>query len=242
MAQSLNEENNPYGFSKNCNTHMMKNSEWGAAAYLTQSNYGRNGTEIVINNYLTPKGDSRPTSMDVSFCAKTGYGAISSKDANASDTDVALYNTEKGVLASTTGNIYGVYDMVGGSYEYVSAYAEGLNGAGYNAYKSTEEYYNEYGSYLLKSTNGKMKSMLSINRDYSSQHTGRGQNENFLTHSKIFGDAMWEVSQSGNSNYGNNWNSDYRAYPSDASAFLGRGGYMSGGSTAGVFCFCNYAR
>ena len=28
----------------------MKNSEWGAVAYLAHSQYGRNGHEITINN------------------------------------------------------------------------------------------------------------------------------------------------------------------------------------------------
>lgn len=32
------------------NSHLMKNSEWGAIAYLTQSSYGRSGTEVTINN------------------------------------------------------------------------------------------------------------------------------------------------------------------------------------------------
>ena len=49
LASKLNVDGNPYGFSENSNTHMMKNSEWGAVAYLTQSRYGRNGTEVAIN-------------------------------------------------------------------------------------------------------------------------------------------------------------------------------------------------
>ena len=31
-------------------SHQMKNSEWGAVAYLTQSKYGRNGIEVTINS------------------------------------------------------------------------------------------------------------------------------------------------------------------------------------------------
>ena len=31
------------------NNHMMKNSEWGAIAYLADSKYGRNGTDISVN-------------------------------------------------------------------------------------------------------------------------------------------------------------------------------------------------
>ena len=40
----------------NLNSHMLKNSEWGAVAYLTESKYGRNGEEVTINDnssYIT---------------------------------------------------------------------------------------------------------------------------------------------------------------------------------------------
>ncbi len=40
-------------------SHLMKNSEWGAVAYLTHSQYGRNGHEISINkssSYITGSG------------------------------------------------------------------------------------------------------------------------------------------------------------------------------------------
>lgn len=68
-------------------SHMMKNIEWGAVAYLAESKYGRNGTEIAMNssNY------------------KTGAG-----------------NYASNVNQSTTGNIYGIYDMNGTSWEYVA--------------------------------------------------------------------------------------------------------------------------
>ena len=90
---------------------MLTNMEWGAVAYLTNSNYGRcsNGscTEVTINNCST---------------FVTGIGAYivsaSSSSTNCT-TDANKYNGEKGVLASTTGNVYGVYDMSGGSWEYV---------------------------------------------------------------------------------------------------------------------------
>ena len=46
-------------FSQDLNSHMLKNSEWGAVAYLTESKYGRNGTEVDMNNqnYTTAMGD-----------------------------------------------------------------------------------------------------------------------------------------------------------------------------------------
>jgi len=87
------------------NSHLMKNSEWGAVAYLTDSKYGRNGTEIAINNsssYITGTSGGTP---------------------NASSSDATYaYNTDNGYLASSTGNIYGIYDLSGGSWEYVAGY------------------------------------------------------------------------------------------------------------------------
>ena len=70
-------------------SHMMKNIEWGAVAYLKQSIYGLGITDITINSSAYTTGGGSGTSY------KTNIGQ------------------------STTGNITGVYDMSGGSYEYV---------------------------------------------------------------------------------------------------------------------------
>ena len=113
-------------YATDLKSHMLKNSEWGAVAYLTHSKYGRNGTEVTINNnsnYLTGNaGDS--------------VGASSSAITNA-------YNTEKGVLASSTGNVYGIYDLSGGAYEYVASYYSG----------STSSNLTNNGSQLVNETN-----------------------------------------------------------------------------------------
>ena len=82
-------------------SHMMKNIEWGAVAYLKQSKYGLGTTDIGINN-------------NENFT--TGCGAIAGSDKSSTCNG---YNTPTGMLASTTGNITGVYDMSGGAYEYV---------------------------------------------------------------------------------------------------------------------------
>ena len=76
--------------------HMMKNTEWGAVAYLKQSKYGLGTTDIGLNNY-----NSSPY--------LTGCGAASG---SSYSTTCNAYNTTNGILASTTGNITGVYDMV----------------------------------------------------------------------------------------------------------------------------------
>ena len=131
-SRSMEQPNNSFGFiNSEVDTHMSKNNEWGAVAYLTQSIYGRctdstTCTEVGINNngsYIT------------------GYGAPAGSKYN--DTNGA-YNTSLGKEASTTKNIYGIYDMSGGAYEYVMGVLNktiGLSGFGS---LPDEKYYNNY--------------------------------------------------------------------------------------------------
>ena len=97
--------------SDEIDTHVMKNMEWGAVAYLTNSKYGRyestgsciaSGCEVWINN----------NSNFTTGCAGDSVSAAESAACNQ-------WDTTTGVNASTTGNIYGIYDMSGGAWEYV---------------------------------------------------------------------------------------------------------------------------
>lgn len=78
-------------------SHMLKNEEWGAVAYLTHSKYGRNATEVSANlaNYYT--GGTSDATVHTNF------------------------------LQSTTGNCYGIFDMNAGAYDYVAAYYTGAS-------------------------------------------------------------------------------------------------------------------
>ena len=115
-SRSMEQTGNSFGFvSSEVDTHMSKNNEWGAVAYLTQSIYGRctsstTCTEIGINN-------------NSSFI--TGYGAPAGSDKTVTN---GTYNTTLGKDASTTGTIYGIYDMSGGAYEYVMGVKDDFNG------------------------------------------------------------------------------------------------------------------
>ena len=100
---------NALNYSTDLQSHMLKNSEWGAVAYLTHSQYGRNGTEIAINN-------------SSNYITGTSGG---SADASSSDPKYAYNDRTNGVLASSTGNVYGIYDLSGGAYEYLAGYYRG---------------------------------------------------------------------------------------------------------------------
>ncbi len=98
-----------YNMNRSSDSHMLKNSEWGAVAYLAHSKYGRNGAEVEIN-------DDTYSSQDSS---------------NEQDAYTGGSNTTNGYLSngdqSTTGNAYGIYDMNGGKREYVASYINNGN-------------------------------------------------------------------------------------------------------------------
>ena len=51
ISRVLTESGNIYGLNSSLtDSHLIKNSEWGAVAYLSQSKYGLDGIDIVINN------------------------------------------------------------------------------------------------------------------------------------------------------------------------------------------------
>ena len=132
-SRSMEQPNNSFGFvSTEVDTHMNKNNEWGAVAYLTQSIYGRCAssiacTEVGINNnsgYIT------------------GIGAAPGTSNTSSTTNT--YDTTVGMEASTTSNIYGIYDMNGGAWEYVmGVYNKTISSSGF-ASLPNEKYYNNY--------------------------------------------------------------------------------------------------
>ena len=123
---------NARNYSPNLESHMLKNSEWGAVAYLTHSQYGRNGNEIDINNsgnFITGNGGG-------SANVEVAYGKINE------------YYTEIGVKAGSTGNVYGVYDLSGGSSEYVASYyseSSSLNnGNSFTSKQTSDKYSTKY--------------------------------------------------------------------------------------------------
>ena len=151
----------------------------GAVAYLTHSQYGRNGNEVTINNnssYIT---------------GIAGYRVTASSSSSTTNT----YNTSKGMLASTTGNIYGVYDLSGGAWEYtanwdtlssssnIASYGKAVDGTVYfskggssdrtkTAYSNdTNDYYGEKVKTVCRSGDGIKETWISSNiswfNDYS---------------------------------------------------------------------------
>ena len=129
-----------YEYNRYLDSHMMKNTEWGAVAYLSHSAYGI-GDNIRINNnsdfmtgyafYQKPLQVSPGNTQKYAFSNDLKY--------------TKPYNdSESGYLASTTGNITGVYDMSGGSEEIVAAYVEGTNLYSFKNIENREKYFDVY--------------------------------------------------------------------------------------------------
>ena len=192
-------------YNSSLNSHMMKNSEWGAVAYLSRSSYGKNG-EIWINNsssYIT---------------GSAGNSASASSNTGTTND----YTSTQGVNASTTGTVYGIYDMSGGAYEYVAAY---VNNGNSNL--------NTYGSSLVNETRSYMKDVYDMG-------SGDTRGANYAANSDVYGDAVYETSSSASSPYTNSWHGDYSNFPYSGNPFFFRGGFFSRGSNAGAFYF-NYS-
>ena len=128
-----------YGVSSNVDSHMMKNSEWGAVAYLSNSKYGAN-REIYINNssgYYTGRSGGNvggSTAINTVYTDQTSTTQYNIYGFYTWDGFLLNYNTntksstrDLTKVGSTTGNMTGVYDMSGGAWEYVMGYYSGAS-------------------------------------------------------------------------------------------------------------------
>ena len=189
------------------NSHLMKNDEWGAVAYLSKSKYGKENEEVWINN-------------SSSFITGSAGNSASAGIDEGTTND---YTSEQGAKASTTGNVYGTYDMSGGTWERVAGYINNEN-----------ENLMTYGSSLVKG-DAKTKNV------YIKASTDDPTN-NYNQNSGKYGDAVYETSSNSTSPWNLSWYADYSRFPSLSDPFFIRGGCYIDATTvdatvAGVFYF-----
>ena len=173
---AMNDSGNQYGFNTSTDTHMIKNMEWGAVAYLSHSKYGVN-REVYINNsssrYTGRSGGNvgGSTPINGTYTDQTSTTQYNSYGFYTYDGYLLEYGTntksstkDLSKVASTTGNIYGVYDMSGGAYDYVMGNIVSSDGttmiagsSGFTTYPDTK-YYDKY-SYG-RSTSQRIRSKL----------------------------------------------------------------------------------
>ena len=239
ISKVLTESGNIYGLnSSSTDSHLMKNSEWGAVSYLSQSKYGLDGTNIVINNvYLN---NTTKSVYAVTGCASstadasavsTTIGALN----NRTQSGVYVWTQKNGTAASSTGTIYGIYDMSGGTWERTAGLVNNGNSnltaygsqviADLNNGKSTR--------YITVYPHDSSKDSTSITNTDANLNTA--SQANYVKNTKIYGDGIRETSTAGTGK--SSWYSDYSYFAGLNTPFFVRGGNYGSTSGAGLFYF-----
>ena len=197
-----------YGFdvegTSSMDIHMLKNTEWGIVAMLSQSKYGKYGNTSYVgakkevyqnksSDYITGSSNKTPSQTEI-------Y------------TQVAYDTKDTGYGASTTGTIYGAYDMSGGAAEYVMG--NYLNYSGNTSYNSG-----------FCGINGPTENCQEWpNAKYFDLYL-----DNYVSTGYKFGDATYETS---------GWYNDYASFVNSQHPWFIRGGYYNDGNLGcGIFVF-----
>ncbi len=200
-------------------SHMIKSMEWGAVAYLTNSKYGRctGGIceEVWINNVNTGTGEEENgVQWGPSITGCSGASVSASVMNNMTSCESGRDYKHEGVKASTTNNIYGIYDMSGGGWEGTMA-----------AIASAEGTFQSSSSGFSTQPDSKYFDLYPNNT--SSTDFSKGK----------LGDATKETRKVDTGN-GNGWYGDYGWFPyTPSSPWFGRGGYAYDGSGTGLVRF-----
>ena len=251
-------DENIHGINKSDSlTTLMQNSQWGAVAYLAQSEYGNmqqisdsesgiwNNSyaegiaeaEVPIKNYSVTltgmAGSNKNSSTEYYSIVKENskkvevdsvsitYKRSQENPATGEYTNTFYkYYTENGQRASTTRNIYGIYDTSGGAWEYMANYIENATNNSY------------------------INALKSLDKKYQTAYTGTGTTvsiedriANYKVNKEKYGDAIWETSNIKDEH--SSWNGDYSLFPVIAEPTFLRGGYYNDSISAGMFYFAN---
>ncbi len=226
----MNMSNNIYKLDSNSNTHLIKNTEWGAVSYLASSEYGF--IPAINSSYFTTANGNYQQ-----FVTQSTTGNITGiydLNGGASEYVAAFSNNSNDILTTNGSNIYFENNTIKPEYE---------------------KYFNIYDVSdleVIEMNNGLWDKDASANNIRS-----KIIKENFELLKNIKGDAMYEtLSSTSYSYYGKtsantyNWlsittnleyreknlyNSDYALIGYGKNPFIIRGGYGWSGSDAGIF-------
>ena len=259
ICKVMNESGNIYGFTTgSSDTHLIKSSEWGMISYLSYSKYGTNGQDIAINNANLNSGGTKRTVEAGKNGVDSVYGItgmtqgltdgvetvvkideIKALSGNTPTTTGSMYawNQKGGTVASSTGNMTGVYDLSGGLWERTASYVA-------NKHKSLLTYGSSvaYNQDVLKETSTKYtmvypydSSVDNSTKTDNEENLNAASNANYAKNTKIYGDAIRETSTAGTGT--SSWQDDYSYFAGLYLPFVGRGSHFWNGSHAGRFFF-----
>lgn len=236
----VTDQNNPYGNSTSTTSnnhhlstmasHVSTNNEWGATAYLSASKYGAGVTGVLPNSAID-------AGTDGDGLGSTGLTGCGPADSTSLTQYTCLNNTSHyyygniGKLASTTGNVYGVYDMSGGGREFTmgirSTQASGIGeNSTYFATPPRSPYANIYSDsegFGAKPSWSQSTDSQFFNNDVCTWETCGGQ----AIHETKTIQSVINSEQS--------WNQDYSQFAYGNYIYFGRGGNFGGGTKTGLF-------
>ena len=242
-------------------SHMLKNSEWGAVAYLSASKYGASVNGAQINSAFPTNGkdaDGDPDGASQARYGITGCGPDNASGSTSRYTDgtalsadlvesptacsqntTKAYNGSIGVLASTTNTVYGIYDMSGGAYEYVMGNLTGYDDQSETSDSSymTTQAKPPYVDLYKESLGFDYSSSDDTNPDWSTSISANYYNNDVCTWATCGGHALHETKQYQSvASTSQSWGGDYSYFVYSRYRWFLRGGYAYGGSLAGL---CN---
>ena len=220
---------NSYDYQRNLDSHAMKNTEWGSVAYLQHSTYGSQ-TSVRINNnssYITGYAATEEPTLGYAGGTSTAGNRIESTALGVDATYSVNYLNSKSLVASTTNNYSGIYDMSGGAWEYIMGYTTGATTIGgisgitslYSNFFNDNSYSKYWDKYFS-----------TVNTNFNN---------------RILGDATGEMGSFGSEkdlSGGNksSWYKDYAYFANYSSPWFTHGGNYYFGAASGTFAFNNY--
>ena len=232
-----------YDYKRELDSHMMKNTEWGAVAYLQHSAYG-SATSVRLNNnsdYVTGyQANNEPT------CGYTGTNEECNRYCNDGTCNTAYPNS---VLTSTTGNISGIYDMSGGAWEYVMGILLDESGTPMSGKNSI---YNSgfNGMFGCPTCDNDTSELTSLTGGYDFPDSKYYDTYVYATvreqyQRRILGDATGEMGPFAETTYltmtreRSSWYENYAWFALFNNPWFKRGGFYNNGLYSGTFAFLN---
>lgn len=214
-----------YNYLRGDESHMMKNTEWGAVAYLQHSIYGSQASVRLNNNNTGKTGYA-------AFKEPTlGYNIGTSIEGNENGNTSPITNSyfkDTEYRSTTTGNITGIYDMAGGAGEYVMGYNQNATTVG-----GSSGIVKAYPDFFANNAWSKYYDI------YSNETTN-----DMAYNKRILGDATGEMGpfaniadSDGKTRHHSSWYKDLAHFVTPSASWFVRGGSWQDGVEAGIFAF-----
>ena len=245
-------------------SHMLKNSEWGAITYLASSKYGAGTNNVSINSAnpsTSADADGNSSRYGITGCgpnninrSTTAYSSVTTSTGETVDLPALSsshiedplacgdvdhsYIGSIGQLASTTNNVYGIYDMSGGAFEYVMGNLTSYD----DQSESSSTNYTEnpikppYVDLYKESLGFDYSNSGDTNPAWSYSTFAQYYNNDVCTWGTCGGHSLHETKlyQSVSSSI-QSWGGDSSGFVYSSIRWFQRGGYAGNGSYAGLF-------